>query len=234
MNQVTSYNPEFYKSIERSSTIGAFKIIPLVLKNISDRGWKIKSILDVGCGTGSWLKVAKEFDSEIRIKGIDFDVPPESLLIEKEEFEIVNLRSPFFIGQSNGYDLTISLEVAEHLEEEFSDSFIQSLTRTTDLILFSAAIPHQKGTNHVNCQFPSYWKKKFVKYNFFCVDTIRPLIWNDEDIKFWYKQNIMIFYRMNKEKDLSFGKLNDGLYPSFYGADLVHPEMLKQVIEEKI
>ena len=53
------------------------------------------------------------------------------------------------------FDLALSLEVAEHLPPECGSEFVQTLTDLSSVILFSAAIPFQGGTDHLNEQWPS-------------------------------------------------------------------------------
>lgn len=52
--------------------------------------------------------------------------------------------------------MTQSLEVAEHIDEKYAQNFIELLTLTSDIILFSAAIPNQGGLEHINEQPPKY------------------------------------------------------------------------------
>jgi hypothetical protein len=85
--------------------------------------------------------------------------------------------------------------VAEHLDEARADTFVQSLARHGDTIMFSAAIPGQGGTHHVNEQWPSYWAEKFAKAGYTAYDVIRPRIWTDPRVMVWYKQNILLFSR---------------------------------------
>lgn len=54
------------------------------------------------------------------------------------------------------FDLAMTIEVAEHLTPVRADSFVEDLTRLSDVVLFSAAIPAQGGINHVNEQWQSY------------------------------------------------------------------------------
>ena len=62
------------------------------------------------------------------------------------------------------YNFSISLEVAEHISQNLAYRFIEFLTKKSDYILFSAAIPGQTGDGHVNEQWPSYWAEKFDHY----------------------------------------------------------------------
>ena len=74
---------------------------------------------------------------------------------------------------------------------------MDNLTSFSDVILFSAAIPGQGGTHHVNEQWPSYWIEKFAVRGYVPVDCIRPLIWSDASIRIDYRQNLMIFVKKN-------------------------------------
>jgi ubiquinone/menaquinone biosynthesis C-methylase UbiE len=59
------YGPKFYTSQSGGSAQSAKRLIPLVIRLLKPR-----SILDVGCGTGSWLRVA-ENNSVPDIFGVD-------------------------------------------------------------------------------------------------------------------------------------------------------------------
>lgn len=161
------------------------ELVPLFYKY-----FKPGSVLDLGCGIGNFLysfKTAGVTD----VLGIDGPWSKNSLqMLSPNELLLQNLSEP--INVSKKYDLAMSLEVAEHLEEIHADKIIADLTRFSDLIIFSAALPDQGGQNHLNEKWPSYWVEKFNAHDFVCFDAIRPLIWNNENIKFWYRQNIFI------------------------------------------
>ncbi|WP_462137916.1 hypothetical protein [Candidatus Mycalebacterium sp.] len=96
------------------------------------------------------------------------------------------------------FDLAISLEVAEHLPPERAESFINYLTTLSDFVLFSAAIPLQGGINHFNEQWQDYWADLFEKKDYVPFDIVRAKIWNNEKIKNWYKQNIILYVKKNE------------------------------------
>ena len=93
------------------------------------------------------------------------------------------------------YDIAMSLEVAEHIFEKQSVNFMDTLTGLANVILFSAAIPHQGGQGHVNEQWQSYWVRRFKDYGYECVDIIRDKIWDNDEIWFYYKQNMLMFVK---------------------------------------
>ena len=149
------------------------------------------SVLDVGCGHGAWLHVARELGADV-IQGLDGPwIDEDALMIPREHFTAQALDQPFDLNRT--FDLVISLEVAEHLPEQASEPFVDSLTRHGDMILFSAAIPFQGGQGHINEQWPGYWAEKFARRGYQAIDSIRPKIWADDSVFWWLQQNTILF-----------------------------------------
>ena len=180
------YTQKFYKDQSVGSRRSAEAIVPLVLTLI-----KPQSVIDVGCGLGTWLSVFKEFGVK-DVFGIDGDHVDRSMLqIPNERFTAFDLKKPIPIDRQ--FDLVISLEVAEHLPEDCAKTFIHSLTGLGPVILFSAAIPFQGGTNHLNEQWPDYWANHFNDNGYVAVDCLRKKVWQDDQVEWWYAQNILLF-----------------------------------------
>ena len=76
------------------------------------------------------------------------------------------------------------LEVAEHLPSAMANVLVRQLTAVAPVILFSAAIPGQGGTDHLNERFPSYWRGLFEAYGYMMFDPIRPTILTDSRIEY--------------------------------------------------
>jgi glycosyltransferase involved in cell wall biosynthesis len=70
---------------------------------------------------------------------------------------------------------------------------VDSLVRHASVVLFSAAIPDQGGTAHLNEQWPSYWAELFARRGYQAYDAIRPAVWDDQQVAWWYRQNILVF-----------------------------------------
>lgn len=162
--------------------------------------------MDFGCGMGTWLKVFTDHGVD-DILGIDgHHIDTNSLLISPNHFIPFNLDSKeeLPISLNKQFDLAISLEVAEHISKSNAERFVSHLTSRSSVIMFSAAVPYQGGTNHINEQWPSYWAEYFSKYNYIPIDYFRPKIWSNSNIPFYYKQNLILFiekstYESNKK-----------------------------------
>lgn len=154
---------------------------------------KPSSLLDVGCGTGTWLRVARDLGMA-DIFGVDgVNVPEPLLLISRDLFAHHDLTQPLRLGRK--FDLALSLEVAEHLEIRGAEVLIASLTAHANTIFFSAACPGQPGQHHVNCQWPEYWQKLFNLRGFACDDAVRWRMWSDSRVEPWYRQNMFMASR---------------------------------------
>ncbi|MCB1865975.1 MAG: class I SAM-dependent methyltransferase [Chromatiales bacterium] len=151
-----------------------------------------RSVVDIGCGQGVWLKAAAALGATT-LKGIDGDwVQCADLTHPSIEFEPADLAHSL-PKLDKRYDLCISLEVAEHLPEDQSERFVDLLCSTSDVILFGAAVPHQGGPGHINEQWQSFWIERFRSRGFECFDCIRPAIWNNPAVEWWYRQNCFVF-----------------------------------------
>jgi SAM-dependent methyltransferase len=204
------YKNEMFSTRNASTSTAANKILEIIF----DEYVEIYSVLDVGCGVGTFLRTAKSFGVK-RIKGVDGPWVDKALLqIPEELFEKTDFESNFRIQEN--YDLIICLEVLEHVSHARSIQILEALTQNTNRILFSAAIPNQGGNQHINEQWQSHWAGYFAQKGFSPVDLIRPKIWNAPDIDFWYKQNVLMYIKNDP---------NETNFNSQVLLDVVHPEM---------
>jgi hypothetical protein len=97
----------------------------------------------------------------------------------------------------------MSLEVAEHLRPERSQSFIDDLCNLSDIIIFSAATVGQGGENHINERPLEDWRQFFHANNYQAFDCIRPLIKECQTIEPWYKYNILIYANTKGQERLN-------------------------------
>ena len=187
---------KYHHSEDEHNLTAPREIVPEILKLL-----EIKSVVDIGCGIGTFLHCFKENGIE-EVLGIDGKWVNKNLLykyISPQEFKEVDLEENFDLIKK--YDLAISLEVAEHLSEKSADIFIRNLISAGKVILFAAAIPLQGGQNHINEQWLTYWEKKFLKYDYVIHDILRPIFWDNPNIFTWYKQNMVLVTPRNFKFD---------------------------------
>lgn len=210
------YNKAFFTQMEEHAYRSARVVIPLV-----NELFKPGSVIDIGCGTGAWLKAWNEIgiDDFLGVEGPY--VQNQRVLIPPDKIIYKDLKQSLDLGKK--YDLAMSLEVAEHLPASNADSFIQSLISASNVVLFSAAIPGQEGTYHINEQYPEYWASIFQKVGYIPIDCIRPKIWKNTSVEFYYRQNILVFIKKENLKN----------YPSLYAEAMsTNPEYLSRIHPE--
>lgn len=212
-----TYNHEFYNSQLTQSKNSADFIVPII-----NKWFKPKTVVDVGCGIGAWLEIWKEQANVIEIKGLDAKFVDRSLMRINVDQDFLEVDLNQDLPKLKPYDLAMCLEVAEHLEENRANSFISDLTKLSNVILFSAAVPGQEGTYHLNEQYIGYWIDKFKTNNFKCYDIVRPLIWDVSSVAWWYRQNTVLFIKEDFEVDIDFDSLQN-----FNGYDLIQKDLLQ-------
>jgi 2-polyprenyl-3-methyl-5-hydroxy-6-metoxy-1,4-benzoquinol methylase len=150
-----------------------------------------RSVVDLGCGVGVWLEAFARHGVADYL-GVDGPwVSRDALHFPRERFVAARLDGHLDLGRK--FDLAVALEVAEHLPEPRAEGFVRNIVEHAPCVLFSAAIPHQGGTDHVNEQWPDYWVERFAVHGYAVVDGIRPLIWSNPAVLPFYRQNALMF-----------------------------------------
>ena len=210
------YNDEFYENRDKMTRHSAETTIKSLMNHYHGN---ILSVIDLGCGVGTWLHQFKETAGVQIVKGVDGNYVNEGYLrIKKGEFSPADLTKPYRSGER--FDLAMSLEVAEHLPPERAETFVDDLISFSDLVMFSAAVPHQGGVGHINEQPLSYWIELFEKRGYEFRDLIRPEIWNDEAVLPHYKQNIGIFVKRDSDSYNKLDTVSDSVL-----VDVIHPQL---------
>ncbi|RYE53661.1 MAG: class I SAM-dependent methyltransferase [Sphingobacteriales bacterium] len=225
MKETKYYDNNFYAELNDGSYLSAKKILPVI-----NELFKPASVVDIGCGTGYWVKVWNEDLGVEDVVGIEGTyMTPELYKPAKKYLLTADLKMPLKLEKK--YDLVMSMEVAEHIPEDHADIFIQNLVDAGDIILFSAAIKGQLGTYHINEQMPEYWAAKFMKHNYVVVDYLRPRIWNDASIQYWYRQNALLFIKQDRLAEYPALKEAAAITdPAFLTR--IHPEKYFAYVEE--
>jgi SAM-dependent methyltransferase len=204
------YSRQFFATYKDGSLHSARQILPFVFSLVPHN-----SVVDIGCGIGTWLSVAKELGAK-KVRGFDGEYVDSSMLtIDQSEFRVADLKSSISCDQP--FDLAMCLEVGEHLPDSSAVGLVDSLASLAPVVLFSAAIPGQGGTGHINEQWPDYWCTLFKRCGFACVDILRVKFWTDPSIEPWYIQNAFIYARQPNASLVSF--VTD------HPPSLVHPQI---------
>jgi SAM-dependent methyltransferase len=209
----STYNSTFF-SHQNGAMRSASKLLPMIFDLAPSQ-----SVADVGCGIGAWTRVARDLGHNVT--GFDGAwVPREQLLIEQNEFVEMDLSNPP-AGPAMHFDLALSLEVGEHLPAASAERFVRFLTELAPIVAFSAAVPCQLGTNHINEQYAGYWARLFQSCNFVPFDVIRPRCWYDQDVEFYYRQNLVI-YVARRDAQAFESRVRPSLVA--HPLDVVHPD----------
>jgi len=222
------YSRKFFAHLREGSLGSARALVPIVLGIHPAR-----TMIDVGCGIGGWVKAFAE--SGVSGVGVDGEyVDRSQLLIPNDRFvahdlnrelDVADLGTRFGDKETARFDLAISLEVAEHLAPERSESLVRDLCALADVVLFAAAVPFQGGAGHVNERWQSWWAQKFSENGYEPFDVLRRDIWGRRDIAWWYKQNTIFYVKRNSAAHARFAARFGA--PAGMMFDLVHPELFR-------
>jgi SAM-dependent methyltransferase len=225
------YDEEFYERFVPIVSSSAKVVVPMVMEAV-----RPSSVLDVGCGAGAWLRVFLDHGVD-DVLGVDFsDAAREAAALGNGRYRSVDLSRSLQLGRR--FDLALCLEVAEHLPAAAADDLVESLVGHAETVLFSAAIPFQGGTGHQNEQWPEYWVEKFRRHGLAVCDFIRPRIWSDPKVAWWYAQNLLLFASeksfatipfLREEADLTTGKSLSRVHPTLYLEKVRRPTLWQRL-----
>ncbi len=159
--------------------------------------YRPQSVVDVGCGVGPWLCAAGELGAK-EVLGVDGDyVDRQRVLFDRAKFLALDLENTRLSDAlpSSHFDLAMCMEVAEHLTYRRATTLVDDLTKLSDVVLFSAAVPFQGGETHVNEQWPEFWAMLFRQKGYDCADFLRDKLWANPSVDWWYAQNMLVFFR---------------------------------------
>lgn len=190
-------------------------MVPIVIDLIQPQ-----SVIDAGCGQGHWVKAF--LDNGITdALGIDMAYHVPQLIIPRGNFEVRDLTKDFALNRK--WDLSVCLEVGEHLPAHRALPLVKLLTESADAVLFGASIPHQGGgVHHVNEQWQDYWAKLFYLLGYIPFD-FRRLTWNDKRVLWFYSENTFLYVR--ESQLANYPRLAN--FKAIFPLNVVHPEAFR-------
>jgi hypothetical protein len=157
-----------------------YSIIGVISEN------KFNTCYDLGCGFGNYVKQIK--DSGVMVDGFDGNPHTESLT--NGLCKVLDLSQPQVFQER---DLTISLEVGEHIPKQFERNYIDNLCRSSKNILLSWAIEGQSGYGHVNCRNNDYIINQMESRGYKYDEVVSQKLREQSSLP-WFKNTLMYFY----------------------------------------
>lgn len=202
------YDANFYDLIRPGCQSSANEIIPWLFNFYWDSTRPIRHVIDIGCGEG-WFgaKLGDLTNAHISLWDNDGFDSPNRAEGNWSKLDLENFTIDF------QPDLIICLEVAEHLTEKAGRNLVKEIAKSTDHVLWSAAIPGQGGHGHINEQWSNYWIHQFNELGF----TAEPIgleFWGNEKVEPWYQQNLLWFSRTNVCLEKQY--VTSHIHPAFW------------------
>jgi len=150
------YSRDFHKSIENDEYPQAVRLSEYIKLYVN-----CSIFLDFGCSTGLYLNEIQKRLPNIEAIGFEFseDAVRHALCKNVKQFDLTQpiLREK----KDNTFTLGLCLEVLEHIDDSNWKPVLDNITKLSDIIIFSAAIPGQGGTGHINCRNKIDWIRRF-------------------------------------------------------------------------
>lgn len=147
--------------------------------------YRIKSVIDIGCGAGKALDWFEAHGCTVR--GVD-GLPPDDPRIVEHDYTLGRYTP------RREFDLAWSCEFVEHIEEQHIDNFLATF-RKARIVMMTHGLYWQDGHHHVNCQSPGYWIERVREagFRFLARDTVesRDLVLH----QYWARSGL-IFQRV--------------------------------------
>jgi SAM-dependent methyltransferase len=150
------YSESYYAELERLENPSVQIIADWIVRQLAPR-----RAIDVGCGSGNLMAALQE--RRVTVFGVDVAEAALRRCAERgvsaQRFDLTG-DAPL---PGLPYDVAISCEVAEHLDEKHADRFLAHLAAAASVIYMTAAEPNPvKGVGlcHVNERPNAYWIEK--------------------------------------------------------------------------
>ena len=150
------YSEAFHKAIESDELPQAIRVAEYIEKYI-----KPSVFYDFGCSTGLYLREVKKRLPVIESKGFEFSTAAVTAALCPDVIE-TDLTIPLTLEKKPN-TLGICFEVLEHIDDSQWRNVLVNLTNTCDTLIFSAALPGQGGTGHINCRPRIDWIRRFYE-----------------------------------------------------------------------
>lgn len=136
---------------------------PFIIKSIVEM-YNPTTYIDCGCALGDLVQEALNMDIDaIGIEGNESCL--EFIQCPTDRILICDLSKKITFSRS--FDVLTSLEVAEHIEKEYVDIFIENLCALSNNLIISICDYGPTTKIHPTIQHHDIWLEKFLVYNFY-------------------------------------------------------------------
>ena len=150
----------------------------------------LKKVNDLGSGSQA------HYSRYLHNSGLDvlaFDHNPKILENKDVEVRVADLTCPLNLREA---EITICLEVGEHIPEILESEFIKNVIQSSsDWLILSWAIIGQVGHGHVNCKSNFDVIDGFRQNGYFIDFEKTADIRNTAKLP-WFKHSLFVFYKM--------------------------------------
>lgn len=188
----TLYDKEYYETHNNWKLKEYHHIAKAIKEHLSP-----DSVIDLGCGNGVLVSLLEK--EGIKTFGVEASMDAINHRINKENtIYWHDLRVPIKKGLTT--DLTVSIEVAEHIEPEMASNYCDNLTRFSDTVLMTASPEEDGGKYHFNPQNKEFWTQMMYTRGFERDMLVEQ--WIKEDLEerimpnhAYLYENLMVFKR---------------------------------------
>lgn len=153
-------------------------------------------VADYGCATGLYIEPFAA--AGIEVIGYDNAEPAVALTKLPDQVHLTDLTQDLELKET---DLSISLEVLEHIEARDAVKVAVTIAKHSNTLVFSAAHPGQGGEGHINCRAKEYWEGVFNAYGMELdtEDTARIVLHMVQGYHMgWLPMNVMVLKKIKK------------------------------------
>jgi SAM-dependent methyltransferase len=163
--------------------------------------FKMASAADFGCGNG--YVVEGMINGGVKAVGFDPNLKSAWKYVPESVRTFIvcrDLSEPVDVGR---FECVVSIEVAEHLPPEKGMVFVANIAKAEpEVVIFTAAVPGQRGRGHINCRPMSKWISDFESVGYAAdkaaADEIRNEVFTMMGTSRSHMANLMVFKRLHK------------------------------------